>query len=48
MSISLDHEMLERGKQLVTTVTPQASCDMLSSTVKENPSSYSLNNGENN
>jgi len=37
--ISLDQEMLERGKQLVTTATPNAFCDMLS-TVKENSASF--------
>ncbi|EDN69213.1 conserved hypothetical protein [Beggiatoa sp. PS] len=45
--ISLDHEMLERGKQLVTTTKPQAFCDILLSIVNENSSSYSVNNGEN-
>jgi predicted nucleic acid-binding protein len=43
--ISLDHEMLERGQKLVTTIKPQTFCDMLSSMVKENPSFYSANNG---
>jgi predicted nucleic acid-binding protein len=35
--ISLDQEMLERGKQLVTTVTPKVFCDKLA-TVKEKSS----------
>jgi predicted nucleic acid-binding protein len=35
--ISLDQEMLERGKQIVTTVTPKIFCDMLATTKQNSP-----------